>query len=127
MRVLIVDDEEMIRDSLADYLEDDGFQVWTASSGEEGLRVLSRERMECCVVDMRLPGMNGDEFVVKSQPDANRAQVCDPYRIERIQVVQAASWVGHTTGRLVLQTRFRSKIHRGSPTQPQTAISLSLN
>jgi DNA-binding response OmpR family regulator len=71
MRVLIVDDEEMIRDSLADYLEDDGFQVWTASSGEEGLRVLSRERMECCVVDMRLPGMNGDEFVVK----ASRMQI----------------------------------------------------
>ena len=67
MRILIVDDEILIRDSLADYLEDDGFQVWTAATGEEGLAILSREPIRCCVVDMRLPGMNGDEFVVRAR------------------------------------------------------------
>lgn len=63
-RVLIVEDEEMLRRSLSDYLEDEDFEVFTASSGEEGLSVLEKERADMCIVDMRLPKMDGNDFIL---------------------------------------------------------------
>ena len=63
--VLLVDDDEMIRECVAAYLEDEGFTVHAADSGEAGLEVLASLRPEVCMSDMRLPGMNGEEFIVK--------------------------------------------------------------
>ncbi len=63
-RVLIVEDEEMLRRSLSDYLEDEDFEVFTASSGEEGLEFLEREWTDFCIVDMRLPKMDGNDFIL---------------------------------------------------------------
>jgi len=63
--VLLVDDNEMIRECVTAYLEDEGFTVHAADSGEAGLEVLASLRPEVCMSDMRLPGMNGEEFIVK--------------------------------------------------------------
>lgn len=61
---MIIDDEEHIRDSLACFLEDfDGFEVRTAHSAELALEELRRERADLCIVDIRLPAMNGIEFI----------------------------------------------------------------
>ncbi len=65
LRVLIVDDEEMIIRLLKGYLEDSGFEVRTALTGEEGLRLLAEERFDAAIVDVRLPDMGGDEVVLK--------------------------------------------------------------
>lgn len=61
--VLILDDEDVVRESLAYYFEDRGWRVLSAASGEEALDVLAREPVDCAVVDVRLPGMDGSEFV----------------------------------------------------------------
>ena len=67
-RVLILDDEERIRQLMQDFLEDyEQFALRTAASAEEALAVLARERAELCIVDMRLPGMNGQEFLLTAQ------------------------------------------------------------
>ena len=63
IRVLIVDDEKMIRLNLQDFLEDEGFEVTTASSGEEGLTLLKTGNFNVAVVDMRLPGIDGNTFI----------------------------------------------------------------
>ena len=63
--VLLLDDEELIRELMAVYLEDfDEFVLLTASSGEQALDVLSGAPADVAVVDMRLPGMNGEAFVL---------------------------------------------------------------
>ena len=65
--LLIVDDEERIRRLLVEYLDDYGeFQVRVAASAEAGLRVLAREPADLCVVDMRLPAMDGEAFILEA-------------------------------------------------------------
>ena len=64
--VLLVDDDEMIRDCVTAYLEDEGFSVHGADSGEAGLALIASLRPTLCMSDMRLPGMNGEEFVMQA-------------------------------------------------------------
>jgi DNA-binding response OmpR family regulator len=62
--IMIIDDEERIRDLLVHFLEDfDEFAVSVAPSGERALEVLAARPAEVAVVDMRLPGMSGMEFI----------------------------------------------------------------
>jgi DNA-binding NarL/FixJ family response regulator len=63
MNVLILDDEEMIRESLAVYFETRGASVFKAGSAEEALEILAGTGLDAAVVDIRLPGMNGNEFL----------------------------------------------------------------
>lgn len=72
IRILIVEDEEMVRVNLEDFLGDEGFESKSAESGEQGLDFLNAERFDIAVADMRLPGMNGNTFIkeaVKIQPN----------------------------------------------------------
>lgn len=63
--VLLLDDEELIRELMTVYLEDlDEFVLLTASSGEQALDVLSGSPADVAVVDMRLPGMSGEAFIL---------------------------------------------------------------
>ena len=55
--VLVVDDEEMVRENLEAYLEDEGFNVVTASSGEDALNLLAEVSPHVGIIDMRLPVM----------------------------------------------------------------------
>lgn len=63
IRVLLVDDEEMIRDCVSAYLEDEGFSVHCAASAEEALAAIVSICPAVCISDLRLPGMNGEEFI----------------------------------------------------------------
>jgi len=60
MRILIVDDEEVLRDVLEVVLRREGFDVISASTGEEALSVLdSTEEVDLVVLDVMLPGISG--------------------------------------------------------------------
>ena len=62
-RILVVDDEEEVREILAETLEDFGYAVLTAASGEEALPVLVHDRGVAMVItDVRMPGMSGLEL-----------------------------------------------------------------
>jgi DNA-binding response OmpR family regulator len=63
IRILLVDDDEMIRDCVGAYLEDEGFGVYSAASAEEALKSIAAISPAVCISDMRLPGMNGEEFI----------------------------------------------------------------
>ena len=64
--VLIVDDENFVRQSLADYFEDCMFRVLQADSGEKALEILEKETPEGVIVDLRMGGMDGHTFVRKA-------------------------------------------------------------
>ena len=59
--ILIVDDEESIRQSLGGVLADDGYEVVTAGSGEEALRAVDEEMPNLVLLDIWLPGIDGIE------------------------------------------------------------------
>ncbi len=63
--VLIVDDEEGIRESLAGIFEDEGYVVLTAGSGEETLRVLKDQSPDVILLDVWLKGMDGIQTTEK--------------------------------------------------------------
>ncbi len=58
-KILVVDDEETMRRSLADILLLEGYQVQTAASGEAALDILGSERYDLILLDLRMPGMDG--------------------------------------------------------------------
>ncbi|HSB80732.1 MAG TPA: sigma-54 dependent transcriptional regulator, partial [Candidatus Methylomirabilis sp.] len=60
-RILIVDDEEQMRDLLVKVLEKNGFQVAVCGGGGEALAFLEKEPMDLVVTDVRMPGMGGME------------------------------------------------------------------
>lgn len=66
IRVLLVDDEEMIRDSVSAYLEDEGFSVYCTASAEEALESIVSISPVVCISDLRLPGMDGEKFIVRA-------------------------------------------------------------
>lgn len=57
--ILIIDDERGIRETLRGVLEDEGFAVDVAASGEDGLRALERRAYGCVLLDVSLPGIDG--------------------------------------------------------------------
>ena len=62
-KILIVDDEDRIVQSITGVLEDDGFRAVTARSGEEALEVFQREGPDVTLLDIWLPGMDGMEVL----------------------------------------------------------------
>ncbi len=68
--VLVVDDDDAIRDSLSMLLEDEGYPVATASNGREALDYLHRGPRPCLILlDLKMPVMNGQEFRLAQQRD----------------------------------------------------------
>jgi two-component system, NtrC family, response regulator HydG len=63
--VLIVDDKEMMRDSVGATLERAGLKVQTAGDGEAALTLCAQSRPDAIVTDMRMPGMTGIELLEK--------------------------------------------------------------
>ena len=61
--LLIVDDEATILSNLADFFEDEGYRVYRAESGERGMELLQQHTLDLAIVDMRLPGMDGNIFI----------------------------------------------------------------
>jgi len=66
--VLILDDEPLLRRSLEDFLRDEGrFAVLAAEDAASGLDALRRHAVHVCLVDLRLPGPSGIDFMVQAQ------------------------------------------------------------
>ena len=58
-KLLVVDDENGILDEVKSFFEEEGFIVFTADTGEEGIQLLKREKPDILLVDMKLPDMSG--------------------------------------------------------------------
>lgn len=61
--LLIIDDDEVVRASLAAYLEDSGFNVLQAENGLQGLEVFQREEPDLVICDLRMPQVDGLELI----------------------------------------------------------------
>ncbi len=63
IKILVIDDEPFIRESLVGFLEDCDYDVASAESAEQALNLLRGTPYDVAIVDLRLPGMNGDVFI----------------------------------------------------------------
>ena len=64
-KILVVDDEENIRLLYEIELKEEGYDVITASTAEEALDIIEKCHLDLITLDIRLPGMNGIEFLRK--------------------------------------------------------------
>ena len=62
-KILVIDDEPILRDSLEVALKTSGYEVLTARTGEEGLEQFRKENPDLILLDHWLPGINGDEVL----------------------------------------------------------------
>jgi two-component system, NtrC family, nitrogen regulation response regulator NtrX len=71
-RILVIDDESAIRDSLKMTLEYEGYDVIGAATGQEGLALAEREAPDLVLLDVKMPGMDGIEVLerLRSMNDA---------------------------------------------------------
>ena len=71
-RLLVIDDDREVRDTIADVLRFDGCDVQTASDGREGLALVSRNPYDLIFCDLRMPEMDGRVFYEEVQRDYPR-------------------------------------------------------
>ena len=66
-RILIIDDEKNILMPMTDYFEDMGWNVFPFTSAEDALVFLEKEKVCCAIIDIRLPGMTGLDFIYETR------------------------------------------------------------
>src|SRR5687768_3916303 len=81
--ILIVDDEEGIRDTLAEMLEMHGFEASAAANGQQALEMLSGKRIDAFLLDMQMPQMGGIEL-------CKRLRAMERYKLTPIMFVTAS-------------------------------------
>jgi DNA-binding NtrC family response regulator len=62
IRILIVDDEEIVRESLSEWFKEDGYQVGSAENAVEALNKLNKSSYDIYFLDIKMPGMDGLEL-----------------------------------------------------------------
>ena len=73
VKILLIDDDEWIRDSLSLFFENEGWHLRALETAEEGIELLKDQAFEVIITDYRLPGMDGLEFfkqIKESHPHA---------------------------------------------------------
>jgi DNA-binding response OmpR family regulator len=65
-RVLLVDDEPSLLFSLTAFLEDESYHVQSTSTGEDALHILKYDNFDAVIIDIGLPGMDGNEVMLEA-------------------------------------------------------------
>lgn len=77
--VMVVDDDKDIREGLSDALTFEGYEVYSASNGEEALDKLTHLQDEdlpgCIFLDLNMPQMNGEEFIYEVEHAGKLAEI----------------------------------------------------
>lgn len=103
--VLVVDDDEDLLDVLRDVIEEEGYRVLTAPSGEAALEMLHSGEDPCMILlDLKMPGMDGHEF--------RRRQLAEP----RFAAIPVVGFTGLVNGeevahQLTLASFLRKPVH----------------
>lgn len=123
--ILILDDEDSIRESLASFFEDENFLVFTAGDGKTGLDIFFNETVDVVITDLRMPEMDGIEVmktIHKTRPDTPMIVVSGAGRKEDIinalrmgakdyitKPIQDLEMISHTVNQVLENTRLKKE------------------
>lgn len=123
-RILFVDDEQMILRSLKRLFFDSEYEVFFAESGEEGLRILATTSIDLVVSDMRMPQMNGHQFLrkVKAAYPSTTRIILSGYADEKTvmdTLIDGSSgmylskpWSGHDLKKIITQIMEAREVYK---------------
>jgi two-component system phosphate regulon response regulator PhoB len=126
-RILVVEDDEDIRELLSYTLQAEGWEVLPAVSAEEGLSHLQTRDFDCIILDLMLPGIDGFEFLRRSKKLAGKDQIpiiITTAKGEDADVVAglelgAEDYVIKPFSPRVLVARIRTALRRGQERSPE--------
>src|SRR5207248_219853 len=103
VQILVVDDEEPIRNALKKFLQQQQFDVYAAGSGDEALQQLKRHRIALMLCDIRMPGTSGVKLerlsIATLEALVNALEAKDPYmRGHSARVADLSATVAHQLG-----------------------------
>ncbi|MDQ2177108.1 sigma-54 dependent transcriptional regulator [Marinifilum sp. D714] len=75
LRILILDDEQLVRDELSEFLIDPNFQIFKASTPSEAFEIINRNEVHIAIVDVNLPEMSGLEVLEKIKKEHSDIEV----------------------------------------------------
>ncbi len=119
--ILLIDDDELLRDTLLQMLELDGHTVTEAASGEQGLKLLDAHRgVELVITDMLMPGIDGARVIVeviRRRPglpviaiSGGRRTLSTQFNLETASLVGATCQLAKPFTRAQLQTTLREAL-----------------
>ena len=73
-KILTIDDEPEFTGLITNYFGPRGFEVLTADAGDKGLMMVRRERPDVCLIDLKMPGLHGDEVLREVKAFDSRIQ-----------------------------------------------------
>jgi PAS domain S-box-containing protein len=95
-KILVIDDDQAIRESFADYLEDRDFMVVTGKNGRIGLDLIRNEHPALVLVDLRMPEMDGLEVLRRGReiaPDTPKIVISGANRIDDVvEALHLGAW-----------------------------------
>jgi DNA-binding response OmpR family regulator len=96
-KILLVDDEEMLRQTLAVMIANMGFEVTQAADGREGLKMFKEGTFDLVITDLVMPNKEGLELIVairRLQPAAKIIAISGGFRVDSLDMIAKASAVG---------------------------------
>lgn len=87
LTILIVDDHESMRQTLKDILEDEGYQLFTARSGQEAIDLCQEQSFDVILMDVRMPDLNGVETFrrIKNFAEGTRVIMMSAYSVAELK------------------------------------------
>lgn len=132
VKILVVDDEVMMRNLILKILESEGYQITMTSSGDEALAMLKENNYDLLLTDVKMPGMSGFELlkqVKKSWPDMVVIVMTgygDAYTVKEALLLGADEYVskpfkGHEVSLIVERAYWRLLSSRRSEIKEEAA------
>lgn len=128
-RILMVDDDELLRRSLAFTLEQAGFQVDTAASSEDALAIAAQKRPELVLLDIMLPGMDGVAALRQFRDDLGLPVIFLTARRRELDQILglelgAEDYITKPFNPDVLVARIHALLRRMNPPQPAAGLAV---
>jgi twitching motility two-component system response regulator PilH len=74
-RILIVEDEKVVRENLSELLSEIGYGIFTAAHGKEALDIIEREKMDLIITDLLMPEMSGMDLIYNLKKNENTKKI----------------------------------------------------
>ena len=115
--ILVVEDEKGIREAIQIYLKNQGYRVFLAENGQEGLNIIKRETIHLAVVDIMMPVMDGITITMEVRKDYDFPIIFLSAKSEDIDKITglnigADDYITKPFGSMELLARVRSQLRR---------------